>query len=247
MPLRKLLEKAGVKSGAVQVRFGGLDSGAMPKTPPFAKSLDISHAIDGTVIVAYGMNGEQLPVLNGFPLRLVVPGWYATYWVKALNHIEVLDAPDNGYWMKKAYLIPNTPDADMRPGDESVEMVPIGPMKPRSFVTNLRAGASVPVGQRIAVRGIAFGGDNGLAKVLFSSDGGTSWKEAGLGQDFGRFSFRRWESSFVAKEPGTHVLIARAVNSHGVAQPMRPNWNPGGFMRAAVEPVEVRASQEAAS
>jgi DMSO/TMAO reductase YedYZ molybdopterin-dependent catalytic subunit len=88
--LRDILDRAGVKPGAIQVRFNGLDGPVVPDGPDFMKSLDIDHARDGEVMIAYAMNGEQLPLLNGFPLRLVVPGWYATYWVKMLNDIEVL-------------------------------------------------------------------------------------------------------------------------------------------------------------
>ena len=87
------------------------------------------------------MNGEQLPLLNGFPLRLVVPGWYSTYWVKMLNDIEVLDAPDDNYWMATAYRIPDTPHANVTPGQTGFKTVPINRMVPRSFITNLTAGA----------------------------------------------------------------------------------------------------------
>src|SRR5579862_9144828 len=151
--LKDVLDRAGVKAGALQVRFNGLDTGVIPQTPDFLKSLAIDHARDGEVMIAYAMNGEQLPLLNGFPLRLVVPGWYATYWVKMLNDIEVLDAPDDNFWMKTAYTIPDTPRADMKPGQTGVKMVPISAMNPRSFITNPLAGASLPVGKPAAVRG----------------------------------------------------------------------------------------------
>ena len=114
--LRDVLDRAGVKAGAVQVRFKGLDEPVVAEAPHFMKSLDIDHARDGEVMIAYAMNGEQLPLLNGFPLRLVVPGWYATYWVKMLNDIEVLDQPDDNYWTKTAYTIPDTPHANIKPG-----------------------------------------------------------------------------------------------------------------------------------
>src|SRR5258708_5303813 len=110
--VRDVLECAGVKAGAVQARFNGLDTGVVPQTPDFIKSLDIDRARDGEVMIAYAMNGEPLPLLNGFPLRLVVPGWYATYWVKMLDDIEVLDKPDDNFWMTKASLIPATPFAN---------------------------------------------------------------------------------------------------------------------------------------
>src|SRR6202034_2366091 len=101
--LRDVLDRAGVKAGAVQVRFNGLDEPVVDDAPDFMKSLDIDHARDGEVIVAFGMNGEQLPILNGFPLRLVVPGWYSTYWVKMLSDIEVLDKHNDHYWTAVAY------------------------------------------------------------------------------------------------------------------------------------------------
>jgi DMSO/TMAO reductase YedYZ molybdopterin-dependent catalytic subunit len=193
-------------------------------------------------MVAYGMNGTQLPMLNGFPLRLVVPGWYSTYWVKMLSHIEVLDKPDDNYWMHTAYLIPDTPGATMAPDAKDVKMVPINRLVPRSFITNLRDNATVPRGVPIEVRGIAFGGDAGVASVAFSSDGGATWQNAALGKDYGRYSFRRWQTSFVAKQPGDYKLMVKATNSNNRSQPATPNWNPGGFMRNVIEQVTVRAA-----
>jgi DMSO/TMAO reductase YedYZ molybdopterin-dependent catalytic subunit len=114
--LRDVLDRAGVKAGAVQVRFNGMDEPVVPDAPDFMKSLEIDHARDGEVMLAYAMNGEQLPLLNGFPLRLLVPGWYSTYWVKMLNDIEVLDQPDTNFWMKTAYTIPDTSHANERRG-----------------------------------------------------------------------------------------------------------------------------------
>ena len=118
--LEDVLDRAGVKAGAVAVRFRGLDEAAVDGAPRFLKSLDIDHARDGEVMLAYQMNGEQLPLLNGFPLRLIVPGWYSTYWVKMLEDIEVLDAPDDNYWMKTAYRIPDTPYASVRPDETDI-------------------------------------------------------------------------------------------------------------------------------
>src|SRR4030081_2414318 len=162
--LKDVLDRAGVTAGAVQVRFRGLDSGVVPQTPNFMKSLAVDHARDGEVMIAYEMTGEPLPVLNGFPLRLVVPGWYATYWVKMLADIEVLDQPDENYWTSKAYRIPDTPGANITPEQKDVKTVPINRMVPRCFFTNLTDGAAVRRGQLLTVRGIAFGGDTGVAK-----------------------------------------------------------------------------------
>jgi DMSO/TMAO reductase YedYZ molybdopterin-dependent catalytic subunit len=237
--LKDVLDRAGVRAGAVQVRFNGLDTGIIPQTPDFMKSLAIDHARDGEVMIAYAMNGEQLPLLNGFPLRLVVPGWYATYWVKMLNDIEVLDAPDLNFWTAKAYLIPDTPAASIQPGQQGVKMIPINRMVPRSFFTNVQDGSVLRVG-RVDIRGIAFGGDAGVAKVLFSPDGGGKWEEARLGTDQGKYGFRRWQASLLLSSPGRRELKIKSVNTAGVVQPEGANWNGAGFMRNVVESVSIQ-------
>lgn len=240
--LKDVLNRAGVKAGAVQVRFNGLDEPVVDGAPDFMKSLDIDHARDGEVMIAFAMNGQQLPLLNGFPLRLIVPGWYSTYWIKMLNDIEVLDQPDDNFWMKTAYTIPDTPHADMTPGQAGVKMVPISKMVPRSFITNLAAGATVSAGAPTPVRGIAFGGDTGVAKVEVSPDGGKSWLPTTLGKDEGKYSFRQWQTSLTLADKGAHALMVRCTNSVGVAQPDAANWNPGAFMRNVVETTAVTAA-----
>jgi hypothetical protein len=232
--LKDILDRAGVKSGAVAVRFNGLDEQVLPDGPDFMKSLAIDHARDGEVMIAYAMNGQQLPLLNGFPLRLVVPGWYATYWVKMLNDIEVLDEPDESFWTKSAYLIPDTPGATMSPGETGVKMVPINRMVPRSFVTNLAAGARVTADAPLELRGIAFGGDTGVKNVDVSLDRGATWLTASLGADAGKYSFRRWQLS-VTPPRGDQAVMVRCTNSDGKTQPAEANWNPSGFMRNVIE------------
>lgn len=236
--LKDVLDRAGVKTGAVQVRFMGLDQPVIAESPRFIKSLDIDHARDGEVMIAYAMNGEQMPLLNGFPLRLIVPGWYATYWIKMLSDIEVLDQPDTNFWMKIAYTIPDTPHATMKPGETGVKMVPINRMVPRSFFTNLHSGSHVPASTPAVARGIAFGGDCGVAKVEISTDGGTSWQTAQLGKDEGAYSFRQWQAPFTLTA-GKHKAMVRCTNTKGVAQPDTANWNPSGFMRNVIESVDL--------
>src|ERR1700752_3970730 len=202
----------------VQVRFNGLDEPVVPEAPDFKKSLDIDHARDGEVMIAYAMNGEPLPLLNGFPLRLIVPGWYSTYWVKMLSDIEVLDRPDDNYWMAVAYTIPDTPHANIKPGQTGVKMVPINRMVPRSFFTNLVAGASFPAKSSVPVRGIAFGGDTGVAKGELSADGGKTWQPTPLANDFGKYSFRQWETSVPLSAKGSYTLSVRCTNLNGAVQ-----------------------------
>jgi DMSO/TMAO reductase YedYZ molybdopterin-dependent catalytic subunit len=239
--LKDVLDRAGVNAGALQVRFNGLDTGVIPQTPDFMKSLALDHARDGEVMIAYAMNGEPLPLLNGFPLRLVVPGWYATYWVKMLNDIEVLNEADDNFWTTKAYLIPDTPYANVDPGQQGVRMIPINRMVPRSFFTNVQDGAVLKVGQTTTLRGIAFGGDAAVAKVFFSSDAGDRWKEARLGPDRGKYGFRRWEVMLRPSSPGAQRLMIKAQNTAGSVQPNQANWNGSGFMRNVIESVSVQA------
>ncbi len=238
--LKDVLDRAGVKGGAVAARFNGLDQPATPDGPDFMKSLTVDHARDGGVMIAYAMNGEQLPLLNGFPLRLVVPGWYATYWVKMLNDIEVLDKPDDNFWMAKAYTIPDTPRATMKPGEAGVKMVPINRMLPRAFVTNVKSGDQVKADAPLALRGIAFGGDTGVSRVDISLDRGVTWQQTRLGDDMGKYSFRGWQAS-VTPSRDAHEVMVRCTNSSGEAQQMEPIWNPSGFMRSVVEVVNLVA------
>lgn len=240
--LKDVLDRAGVRAGAVQVRFAGLDEPVVSDAPHFRKSLALDHARDGEVMIAYAMNGAQLPLLNGFPLRLVVPGRYSTYWVKMLSDIEVLDRPDDQYWMETAYRIPDVPGANVRPGQTGFKTVPIDRMVPRAFVTNLQDGARVGAGAPVAVRGIAFGGDCGVRSVEISTDGGASWAPTRLGADAGAYSFRRFDVGLPALATGTRAVKVRCTNTNGLAQPMDPVWNGAGFMQNGVETVTLQVA-----
>ncbi|KQP81120.1 MULTISPECIES: molybdopterin-dependent oxidoreductase [Methylobacteriaceae] len=238
--LKTVLDKAGVKAGSVQVAFEGLDGPVIPETPDFAKALNIDHARDGEVMLAWGMNGQELPWLNGYPLRLVVPGLYGTYWVKHLNAITVLDKPFEGFWMKTAYRIPDTPCACTEPGKAAASTVPIGRFNVRSFLTNLIDGASVKAGST-PLRGIAFDGGSGIKTVEVSANDGGTWLPAKLGQDFGRYAFRAWTLD-VDLPAGSHIIRVKATANDGTSQPMEPRWNPAGYMRNVVESTRVRAA-----
>lgn len=238
VPLKTLLDRAGVRAGALQVSFDGLDRPPLDTVPDFVKALDIDHARDGEVMVAWAMNGEDLPWLNGYPLRLVVPGWYGTYWVKHLSTITVLDHAFDGYWMKTAYRIPDTPDASVPPGTKPQATRPISRFNVRSFVTSHADGARLRAGHAVELRGIAFSGGDGVAQVMVSTDDGASWTGARLDPDVGRYAFRRWRLS-VTLAAGHHAIKVRATSRSGETQPLQPLWNPPGYMRNVVETVGV--------
>jgi DMSO/TMAO reductase YedYZ molybdopterin-dependent catalytic subunit len=239
--LKDVLNKAGVAAGARQVTFDGLDKPLLPQTPDFIKALDIDHALDGEVLLAYEMNGEALPWLNGYPLRLVVPGYYGTYWIKHLHEITAIDQIDNGYWMSTAYRIPDNACACVEPGSAPAKTVPITRFNVRSFITSLSDAAQIKVGQTGTVRGIAFDGGYSIAQVLFSDDAGRSWREAELGRDLGKYSFREWTIPFTPNRRGDFALKVKATNRIGQSQPTEALWNPAGYMRNVVETVRVTA------
>jgi sulfite dehydrogenase (cytochrome) subunit A len=241
VPLKSVLDKAGVQAGALQVSFNGLDRPVLPDTPDFVKALDMDHARGGEVMIAYAMNGEDLPWLNGFPLRLVVPGFYGTYWVKHLSEITVLDKELDSFWMKTAYRIPANACACTEPGKAPSATVPINRLNVRSFLTNLLDGANVSAETDVPLRGIAFDGGYGITEVAVSSDGGQSWRAAALGDDLGKYAFREWRA--VVRLPrGNNVLMVRATNRIGQSQPMEPLWGPSGYMRNVVETTHVLAT-----
>src|SRR5258705_7850634 len=240
VPLKSLLVKAGVQQGAKQVTFNGMDGPVSDKTPDFVKALDIDHARDGEVMLAYGMNGDDLPVLNGFPLRLVVPGYYGTYWVKHLNEIAVIDSVFDGFWMKSAYRIPDTPNNSVEPGTAPKSTIPINRFTVRSFITNVTDGAKVKPGGT-TLKGIAFDGGKGIKEVAVSLDGGKTWTPAKLGKDLGKYSFREWKLP-VMLSASSFELKVRATNNAGDTQPAEPFWNPAGYLRNVIETVRVTAA-----
>jgi DMSO/TMAO reductase YedYZ molybdopterin-dependent catalytic subunit len=240
--LRDVLDRAGVKAGAVAVRSSGLDNPVVAGAPKFMKPLDIDHARDGEVMLAFQMNGEHLPLLNGFPMRLVVPGWYSDYWIKMLSDIEVLDAPDQNYFEAIGYRVPDTPHASVKPGETGFMTVPVSRLIPRSFFTNVTNDTTVKPGAVVPVKGIAFGGDCGVSQVELSADGGQSWKKTTLGRDEGTYSFRQWSTQITAPQSGMLSLQVRCTNTKKEVQPAQPNWNGGGFMRNAIERVQLKVA-----
>lgn len=235
VPLKTVLEKAGVKAGAAQVTFRGLDKPVLPSTPEFIKALDISHAMDGEPMIAWSMNGTDLPFLNGYPIRLVVPGYFGTYWVKHLSEIEVVDMTFDGFFMAKGYRVPDNDCFCVAPGTAAAKTLPISRLPVRSFVTSVQHGDVLPLGKNVEFKGIAFDGGVGVNKVEVSIDGGQRWREARLGQDLGRFSFREWTLAITFSSKGATQLMVRASNSAGETQPLQADWNPGGYRRHVVE------------
>ncbi|HKM90877.1 MAG TPA: molybdopterin-dependent oxidoreductase [Candidatus Acidoferrales bacterium] len=245
--LTELLRAAGVKPGSLQVQFQGMDRGKGPVghgSNAFLKSLDLSNPVIEECLLAYEMNGEPLPLLNGFPVRLVVPGYFATYWVKALTNIRVLDKTDENFWMKSAYRIPDTPRGMTTPEDVkagTVKMIPIGRMPVRSFFAAPEADGKVPLGMSVTLRGIAFSGYGRVTRVDISDDDGKTWAPAQLGPEYGAYSFRTWEFSWKPQRRGPYTLAVRAADETGNVQSDEPVWNPGGYLWNRIERQQIMA------
>src|SRR5262245_45197104 len=214
VPLRLLLEEAGVRPGAIEVLFEGTDCGTEadhPEVMPFARSLPLDKALAADTLLVYRMNGEPLEPRHGFPLRLFVPGWYGVASVKWLRRIEVLDRPFHGYYQSKKYTV-------QRPGpDGTPRTVVVGPMEVKSEVLRPRPGAVLGVGPN-RVSGAAWAGEEAVARVEVSTDGGKSWGDASLVGPQAQYSWTLWEYLWEAGEPGEHTLLARAVSAGGRGQ-----------------------------
>ncbi|HWQ33752.1 MAG TPA: molybdopterin-dependent oxidoreductase [Blastocatellia bacterium] len=236
--LKDLLDAAGVKAGAVDVAFSALDRAPLPSVPNFVKSLEIDHARDGEVMVAYEMNGEPLPMLNGFPLRLIVPGWFGTYWVKALDEISVLPEKFKGYWMEKAYRIPATADLNEAPDKLAEQTVPINRMPVRSIMVRPEPHEKLSANQAYEIEGVAFDGGAGIKRVEVSTDGGATWNEATLGNELGKYSWRRWRLNWTPNKTGDYKLLVRATNAAGETQ-RASFWNRSGYLRNVIEETHV--------
>jgi DMSO/TMAO reductase YedYZ molybdopterin-dependent catalytic subunit len=238
-PLRPLLEEAGVGEGAVELLFTGVDRGAEGgDEQAFQRSLPIEEALRDEVLLAYEMNGAPLPPQHGFPLRLVVPGWYGMTNVKWLSEIEVLREPFSGYQQSWSYRVRQTEDEE---GEPLSRMLPRSLLVPPGIPEFLTRERLLPAGE-VLVQGRAWSGLAPVASVEVSADGGSTWAAAELEPEDGRWAWRGWSYRWQA-EPGSWVLCSRARDTAGNEQPLEPAWNLGGYANNAVQRVPVTVSR----
>jgi sulfite dehydrogenase (cytochrome) subunit A len=239
--LRDLLDAAGVRAGAIEVAVHGLDRPPLATIPLFEKSLAIDHACDGEVMVAYAMNDGPLPMVNGFPVRLIVPGWYGTYWIKALSDVVVSDRPYVGYWMDTAYRIPTAPDAQERPTDLAKQTEPINRFSVRSVFVRPEPEETLPAGRAYMVEGVAVDDGAGIRRVEISFDDARSWTDARLDPVIDKYSWRRFRLPWTPSTPGGYRLACRATNAEGRTETTY-QWNRGGFARNEIEKVAINVA-----
>jgi DMSO/TMAO reductase YedYZ molybdopterin-dependent catalytic subunit len=237
-PLRGVLEEVGIAGGAVEVLFTGMDAGIEGGVPQsYARALPLADALRDEVLLVWGLNGNALPPQHGFPLRLVVPGWYGMTNVKWLARIELLHLPYDGYQHERSYRLRAHEDD---PGVPVTRMMPRALLVPPGvpdFMTRVR---HVEAG-RVVLEGRAWSGWGDIAGVTVSTDGGETWVDAELEPADGPYAWRRFRLAWRA-QPGEHVLCCRARDVRGNQQPLTEPWNVGGYANNAVQriPVVVR-------
>ena len=234
-PLRGILEDAGVDSSAVELVFTGRDEGVQGgEAQLYQRSLTIDDAMRDEVMLAYEMNGAPLEPQHGYPIRLVVPGWYGMTSVKWLESIEAVAEPFTGYQMEQTYRYKNSPDDPGEPvSTMRVRALMIPPGIP-DFMTRTRL---MDAGE-VALSGKAWAGRLDVTKVEVSTDDGMSWQDAELGKQVGRFAWRNWSYRWGAK-PGRHYLLVRATDEEGNIQPTAQPWTMQGMGNNLVQRVEV--------
>ena len=224
VPLHVVLHKAGLKPGIREIVFEGHDTGTEadhPQPMNFARSLPLDKALDPDTLLVYRMNGELLEPSHGFPLRLLVPGWYGVASVKWLKGIEAVEQPFRGYYQTVKYTI-------QRVTGRGQEMIVVGPMAVKSEIIRPRAGEILGIGTN-RLFGVAWAGPDAVAGMEISSDGGRSWAEAQLIGPRAPYSWTMWEYLWEVAEPGEYTLVARATSTGGHVQPARHDVANGGY------------------
>jgi sulfoxide reductase catalytic subunit YedY len=241
--LKDILNMAGVNATAKYVGVNGLEKPAVDETPIFFREIGIDEALTDELIVAYEMNGEDIPYLNGFPLKLIIPGHFSDSWVKMLSEITVMDEYRKSFFMDVAYTVPdNDCECVISGSDFEYKRKPIAQMKVKSVIGYPTPNSVIKKGSRINVSGVAFDQGKGIKEVMISLDGGKSWSATSLQKDYGKYAYRLWSFSWEPKTKGEFSIMVRAINRIGNIQPLPGDigWNAGGYQYNAVDVVNVK-------
>lgn len=238
--LSDILNRAGLSKDAKWIGFNGKDNAAYYETPNFVRELEVEELNDH-VILAYEMNGEDLPYLNGYPLRLVIPGYYSDSWVKMLSNITVTNKYKSLFFMDVAYRIPDNETESETPDKRFKPTKPITFMNVKSIIGYPENGMKVYHNSHVVVRGVAFDDGHGISKVLISTDEGKTWNESILKQENGRYAFTEFRFAYKPTAYGKVNIMAKAVNRLGDEQPLAKDvlWNHGGYKYNGIDVVTV--------
>ncbi|MGI8890846.1 MAG: sulfite oxidase [Chthoniobacterales bacterium] len=236
--LGEVLRRAGVKTGALEVILEGADRGAISEAPKpagkihYARSVPLDKALEG-VLLAMEMNGEPLSPAHGYPLRVIVPGWFGMAAVKWLQRIVVTEQPYNGYYQTVDYAFWQRDEA-------GVQLVPITQMQVKASIARPGINEVIPAGTTYQVEGAAWTSDARITKVELSTDGGETWSEASLGEETALNCWQLWTWNWeTPAKSGRHVLMARATDARGRTQPMERDLDRGSYEINHCLPIEV--------
>lgn len=239
--LRDILDKAGLKKDAEWIGFNGSEKAAYYETPEFIRELHLEE-LDDHVILAYEMNGEDLPYLNGYPLRLVIPGSYSDSWVKMLSNITVTNKYKHLFFMDVAYRVPDNECECETPEKKAPKTKPITKMNVKSVIGYPTKDSVVSHKSHVVVRGVAFDDGHGIKEVLVSTDAGKTWSKAILDDGkLGRYAYRAFRFAFKPNTLGKVTIMTKAINNIGEEQPFAKDikWNHGGYKYNGIDEVTV--------
>ena len=231
-PLHNILDKSLLSEQVQEIRFTGADRGKIHsgETENYIRSLPVEIANHPDTMVVWKMNGQDLPPQHGYPLRLIVPGWYGMASVKWLYEITAMSQPFNGFFQSQEYVYI---------GEEGIpDHTPVTNMRVRSIFTEPDDGAKIS-GDNIHITGIAWSGEGNVQKVELSFDGGDNWLPSNLHPSPTTYGVTRWEFDWHPARTGRHSIIARATDSFGNTQPVQPVWNKGGYGNNGVHQIQI--------
>jgi len=238
--LKDILAKAGLTSDAHWITLNGDDKAVMSKIESFKRELKISEISDDTII-AYEQNGEELPFLNGFPVRLIIPGLYADSWVKMLTNIDVTKEYKNYFYMDEAYRIPDNENESETPELKATKTKPLEAMNVKSYIGYPTAKSRIDVKSNMTIKGVAFDEGHGIKSVKISFDNGKTWEESTLEKELSPYAFRVFTYKLRPMQKGSLTIMAKAINNKGEEQPFAKDiaWNHGGYKYNGIDSVTV--------
>ena len=241
VPLPLLLDKAGLRSAARDIVFKGADYGEEEEEGvafnlDYRRSLPLDRTLHPDTLLAYEMNGEALTPAHGYPVRLIVPGWYGMASVKWLVNIEVWDRPFDGFFQQRRYVV-------ISEGIDSLDREPVRTLKVKSLMTRPRHGEVIQQGP-FTIRGLAWSGNGEITKVEVSTEGGCSWQQATLLGEPTPNAWRLWEVDWHASRPGHYILMVRATDSSGDVQPASIMWNFRGYANNSIHTIAVEVPNQ---
>jgi len=238
--LKDVLAKAGLTDDSHWITLNGDDKAVMSKIESFKRELKISEISDNTII-AYEQNGEDIPFLNGYPVRLVIPGLYADSWVKMLTNIDVTKEYKNYFYMDTAYRVPDNETESETPEQRATKTKPLEEMNVKSYIGHPTSKTLVKSKSNLTIKGVAFDEGYGIKAVKISLDRGKTWEDATLAEELSPYAFRVFSYKLRPMHKGKLTIMAKAINNKGEEQPFAKDilWNHGGYKYNGIDSVTI--------